>query len=206
MFDVIKFNIKSELLLYDTVLNEICARIDHDNHEHIYHGCEFVREIIYRQFEPVSTRYTALPAYVIPTFLNYINDNDCSDLDFCNFLCCRDDRLNIYTPSIELYPAELDNINMGTSRVIFTRLKYTLSDYKSMVYNFLYKLSENCDVLPDELYRKLIYKMAKIFKHKTRINDSDENSEKVVVHFNECVTFLIQNKEKFRIYENLVRE
>lgn len=198
--DVFNFNIREERIMYYTILNKLCLRIDHDRYKYMYHGCEFVREIIYRNFQLVNIEYTAIPAYMIPTFLEFINRDDCDDLDFCNFLCCREIDIQIYTPGLDTYPAEIDKINKGMSRVVFTKLLYSQEEYRLLVYNFLYKLYKNSDVLTELVYRKLVYKMAKIFKHKVVINEPNPN-EKVIIHFNNCVSYLIKHQNEFRVYE-----
>lgn len=196
------FKIRDECIMYDIVLNEVCLVMDHDKHTYVYHGCEFAREIIHRNFRPVDTRYTAIPAYVIPTFLTFINNRDYEGLDFCNFLCCNVTEIQNYTPGTDTYPRELDRINTGRSRVIFSTMRYTLHEYRTMVYKFLYNLSNDSAALTGQFYRKLVYMMAKIFKHKTTINET-EPGEKVVAHFNNCAAYLLKHRDQLkRLREN----
>lgn len=193
-----ELTLDNEVYLYETMINEIRLAIDHDSDPFLYHGCDFVNEIIYRTFYNKISKFYVIPIGVFYIFLVYINNNDSTEsLNFCNFLC--NNHLDINC-ALEIYPEEINKMLTGTSHIQYTTSNYTQAQMCLEIYRFLYGLSFNTRVLNDKIHRKLTYYMAKIFKHKSSVAFCD-NIEKVNAYFKLCRKYLIKHKQQFKFHK-----
>jgi len=193
----LNLSLENEVYLYETMINEIKLAIDHDANPFIYHGCEFVNEIIYRTFYTKISKFYVIPISVFYVFLVYINNNESLDsINFCNFLCA--DHLDINC-ALEIYPEELNRMLSGVSVIQYDAAECTQTQMCHEIYKFLYGLSSNARALNDKTHRQLTYYMAKIFKHKASIAFCN-NAEKVNAYFALCKNFLMKHKHHFRFH------
>lgn len=195
-FDI---TIKNEFVIYEAILNEIKLAIDHEMYPYQYHGCEFVNELIYRCINCNVSKFFVLPKNVLYVFLLYINNNDCYGLNFCNFLCEGQEIDN----NLEINPYEVMKLFRGTSRIVFNDDDCNTITICNVIYKFLYNLSYDNEILSDVIFRKLIYNMAKIFKHKSTLTFS-ENQDKVNEYFKICKQILRKHKTQFKFYQTFI--
>lgn len=195
-------DLEHELYIYEIVLNELKLRIDHALYPYIYHGCEFVNEILYRSLHTGMSKFYIIPLSIMYIFLVYINRSDCTELDFCNFLCNTTNSSPIeYT--MEIYPREIISMFKRQSRIVYTDFDCTPINVRVEIYKFLYNTSYNTDMLVDTDVRKIVYYMSKIFKHKSSVIYS-HNDDKVKYYFKQCKKYIMENKEKFKFYKLLI--